>query len=98
VPFCEQIAQIVVFALRRKHIEIFVYAEPPMASITMPALPVVQILIVQPIGLHTVHSTVVQLYHTVIVFVVVKLQDFADLAGWESCVFAHCDLSHSQYN
>jgi hypothetical protein len=59
-----------------EHLEIFVYVKSSGTSITMPALPGVQIVVVHPVGVHPISLASLSGYFTIVVWVIFKLQDF----------------------
>lgn len=60
-------------------IEIFVYIKSGRPSVAVPSLPVIEGLIVDPIGKNSVGFACVGLYFTIIILVIFKLQDFVCL-------------------
>lgn len=83
--------QCVIQALTAKHLEIPVNVNPLGSSSTVPALPVIESLIVQPIGIHPVLAPVCQCDLTIIVFVISPI--FQDSSPVRSCVYLSRDIA-----
>lgn len=90
VPFCQHIAQVSILALTVPDVKIFVYVKSSVPSVTTPPLKLIQLFVVNPVGIHTKLLARVQRNFTVVVGVIFKLaQDCMFLAKLGGLVFVY---------
>ena len=84
------------FALSTPYIKLVVNKKPSGTGLAMPALPVVQIIVVNPVGIDFLLLSAVCGNHTVVVPMIVIQQDSTYLSAQESPEFSHHSLWHLQ--
>ena len=80
MPPIKQIAESIIFAYSTVDIEIFIYVQFFVASITTPTQPTVEIVIVYPVGTDSEGFSSVQFDLAVIVLLIFKYQDLICLS------------------
>ena len=84
------------FALSTPYIKLVVNEKSSGTGSAMPSLPVIQIVVVNPVGIDFLLLSAVCGNHAVVVPMVVIQQDSTFLSAWENHGFLHHNLWHLQ--